>query len=181
VQPVLIEVIGPLPKRNSHVLNVADTLSSARHNAPHVDILSNAQGIALRVKPLGRGSGRAHLAIDADRFGQIRGCDRTATSGSTHRVLIVVPSRELRDQLAQAFREEGVLRSVGDVSGSLHPIKKRAPMRRGAFPEGCSLKFRRIVGMPPARVCDYRWLLRKGAKCDLPKQSVVSLGSPSSN
>jgi len=46
-----------------------------------------------------------------------------------HRVLVIVPSKELRDQMAEAFHEEDVLRSIGAVSGSGHPVVEKVEGR----------------------------------------------------
>ena len=40
----------------------------------------------------------------------------------SHRVLVVVPSRELRDQMAVGFQTEDVLRRIGAVTGHVHPV-----------------------------------------------------------
>ena len=47
----------------------------------------------------------------------------------SHRVLVVVPSTELRDQMALAFEAEDVLRSIGAVHGALRPIVERVKGR----------------------------------------------------
>lgn len=49
----------------------------------------------------------------------------------SHRVLVVVPSKELRTQIASSFKTEGVLHSIGALEGKKRPkvyeLKGRAP------------------------------------------------------
>lgn len=52
----------------------------------------------------------------------------------SHRVLVVVPSKELRDQMAGAFEAEDVLRAIGAVAGSSHPIVEKVQGRRIDWP-----------------------------------------------
>lgn len=47
----------------------------------------------------------------------------------SHRVLVVVPSKELRDQMFSAFQSEDVLRAIGAISGSTHPIVEKVEGR----------------------------------------------------
>jgi superfamily II DNA or RNA helicase len=46
-----------------------------------------------------------------------------------HRVLVVVPNKEVRDQIASAFQTEDVLRAIGAVSGGAHPIVEKVQGR----------------------------------------------------